>query len=557
MEKKMKKMKYIGLIVVFAALLFQGCSEDFITRTPMAAESEVTFYTDYKNLETAVIACYSQLSAMENLDLAYTICMESAGDDIEAGGKYFNELPDFTNNDLMLHDANNPRIRKFWGYNYKGVYFCNMFLKYFPSLLESGNLAQGETETLKTRIAEVKFLRAMYNFLLTQGFGGIVLLEEPMAPADFPNATRSTVKEVYQFIERDLQEAIPDLPLRSGLDDIGRASKGSAQALMAKMLLYESSYAKYKAGDDRFGAVQQRWDEALSYAETVINSGEYSLVGLNGETFNTYWGPTTNAYRYIFTVDGDNQPGNIFSSTEVFNSNYTYIQSRGQALTVWTTVRYTTETTSELGWSFMCPTQDFVALYDSLDPRRYTTVFFPWDTVNRQGGWEHADISTTSTTGYHLRKYECSAEQYWNTASGNWNGGPMDIKLIRLADVYLFAAEAAYEDGQPGVALNFLNTVRLRADMCDGIEDGIPAPIDMANFDLEDIRTERRLELTGESSRFFDIVRWGVAESLLDGRTANFGAVTIHYQSPKNDFWPIPQNDIDAVGGTLQQYQGW
>ena len=76
---------------------------------------------------------------------------------------------------------------------------------------------------------------------------------------------------------------------------------------------------------------------------------------------------------------------------------------------------------------------------------------------------------------------------------------------------------------------------------------------------MDDIRNERRLELTGEGHRFFDLVRWGIAEDVLAGSTVNQAGepVTVNYQSPKHDFFPLPQTEIDATGGSLQQYEGW
>jgi hypothetical protein len=111
-----------------------------------------------------------------------------------------------------------------------------------------------------------------------------------------------------------LLDAIEILPERGSLSpaDIGRATKGAAKALLARMYLFESSYAHYYQGDSRFANLNERWAEVLDYCTQVIESGQYHLVGSMVKHIPPGTAPNTDGFRYIFTVEGDNSPEGVF-----------------------------------------------------------------------------------------------------------------------------------------------------------------------------------------------------------------------------------------------------
>jgi hypothetical protein len=555
----MKRINILYKLVASFTVLLMGCSEDFFVTPPLAADTEASFYNSIDNLESATVACYSMLNAQGFVDHGHIMITGSiAADDMEGGGKGPNDTPSIQEIDRLLHTSQNAYFPAIWGYGYKGVYFCNQFLKYMPEL-NDGSLTDDEVATLNIRTGEIKFLRALYYFLLTQTFGGIVRLEHPVLLSELKSLKRATVKEMYELIEKDLSEAIDMLPTKANIDEVGRANKEAAQALMAKMLLYESSYAKYKAGDERFGDVQIRWAEALSFAQEVIASPNLSLPGLNGETYNTFWSPTTDAYRFIFSVDGDNNSGSIFETQDVcLLGGNGWIRERGNSLTKWTSFRqYPDENgeTQNWGWGWMAPAQKLHDIYEDGDPRIKTVFGGEGDSaLVTSGNWRPLDVSW-SPTGYNLRKYEASPAQYWDISEGEWNRGPVNERIIRLADVYLWAAEAAFENNQTDLALEYLNTVRKRADMCDGTEDGVPSQL--TSITIDDIRNERRRELAGEGDRYYDIVRWNTADEELSGLPILGGELKLDFVAKKHDFFPIPQAEIDVLNGVIKQYEGW
>ncbi|UCH15867.1 MAG: RagB/SusD family nutrient uptake outer membrane protein [Bacteroidales bacterium] len=195
--------------------------------------------------------------------------------------------------------------------------------------------------------------------------------------------------------------------------------------------------------------------------------------------------------------------------------------------------------------------------YDTLDVRLATAVARPGDSIlvwrNNEETWFPIEFGL-SPTGYYSRKFEASPEQFWADRL-DWSKGPVNVRLIRLADVYLFAAEAAFRSNDPAKALEYVNTVRERARMCGGEGSTVPAAL-AGPITFDDIIKERRMELACEGHRFWDLVRWRMAEQELDGQQLAFNITTI-YESPKNDFYPIPASEVDYMNGVLEQYEGW
>ncbi len=202
-----------------------------------------------------------------------------------------------------------------------------------------------------------------------------------------------------------------------------------------------------------------------------------------------------------------------------------------------------------MGW----PTQYHVDEYEAGDIRFETNVAAPGDSIEIADGTRWPVNFDNTATGYYLSKYELSAEQFAQAPGHGWQKSPYNHKLIRYSDVLLMAAEAAIMLGNNADATTYINMVRTRARNCGG--GTVPADL-TGTITLEQLIHERQIELAFEGRRYFDMVRWGIAEEEIDGSTTAEG-VPISYSSPKDDFQPLPQREIVTSNGNLTQHEGW
>jgi hypothetical protein len=575
------KYKIFSIALLYALnLIFTGCSEDFLETRPIAISTTETFYTDFGAVDATCTAAYGELNAREVFDKNYYMLAGSIpSDDAECGGESLNDYPIAQHFDQFNHTLNDETpLQEIWAYAYKGLRHANTALNRLETVLEIDEDA--DPLLVAQRQGEMKFLRGLYHFMLVQVFGGVPIADKEIQPSDF-ETPRATIKEVFAFIENDLKEAIPALPTKSqlGASNIGRASKGAAQALLSKVLIYESGYAENYAGDPRFGDCQLRWQEALTYAQEVINAtSEYSLVGANGERYFSWrtganTAATIDGYRWLFTTSGDNSSESVFEIQSVADG-LGYGSTHGNVLTVYQTVRNYTDGSGEIadvgGWSFNCPTQYLIAAFRNNDTRESNLNSSPGSelddprfltTVGRHGdsilidATEFVPMNTDNLpTGMIGRKFECGYDELWNLPNQPWEG-PFNVRLIRLSDVLLLAAEAAIKAGDNPAALDYVNRVRSRARACGNTN----FPQNLSAVTFEDIVHERRLELALEPHRFFDLVRWGLAYEFINGIPLEGlgGNFTVEFVIGKHEFFPLPLSEVEVSNGGLVQYDPW
>ena len=351
---------------------------------------------------------------------------------------------------------------------------------------------------------EVHFLRAFFYFELTKIFGDVPLFTTSRLTAgDSATLSRSPQSEVYALIEADLQAAISALPLEKSTN--GRATSLTAHALLGKVYLY-----------------QDKFDEAASILEPLI--GLYSLPA---DPQSTFLKGGENGPEAVYEIQHTKEStfwdwGNVAPITE---GNFGVIHHgiRGYSGPLYTS-----------GWSFNVPTQDLVDAYAAGDKRKDVAVLDieAWATstgAKYATGYEH--------TGYFNNKYIPRAGEN----NGNNPNFETNFRAIRYADVLLMAAEANNRASSPNVskAQNYLNQVRARA-----YGNSSNASSSTGTTLTQEIWDERRLELAGEGSRFFDLVRTGQAASVISGFVAG-----------KHELFPIPQTEIDV--SNLTQNPGY
>ena len=370
-------------------------------------------------------------------------------------------------------------------------------------------------EALKTRIlGEAHFIRAWFFYNLVTVFGGVPLADHVLAPSEY-NIPRADASEIWALIESDLKTAATSLPLRSGYsaEDLGRVTKGAAQALLAKSYLWQKRYA-----------------EAEAMANEVIQSNEYQLVP---------------DYASIFTQSGENNSESVFEIQYMNASGGNWGKNKANEGTF--TPVFQRARGEYGGFGFNIPTEDFVQEFFKEgfeDPRLKSTVFRVGDAMGDRG------IFTKDGTGgfpydYYPKKYFTFKTEDAPFGDPSPNGGTND-RVIRFSDVLLMHAEAAAQNGNENGARTSLNRVRARAR---GTAAGILPDITASGQTLVDaIFRERRIELGLEGHRFFDLVRTGRAQTTLG---------PLGYQEGKHNVFPVPQSQVQATNGAIRQNPGY
>ncbi|RIV17584.1 RagB/SusD family nutrient uptake outer membrane protein [Fibrisoma montanum] len=473
----------------------QSCSESFLERNPQGEEIVQDFFQSEDGAIKATNAIYAHLRAWQTHVFAFIAVSSLTSDDAEKGSDP-TDAPFMGEFDQFTMTPTNFILNDYWTGQYQGINRCNEVIQRVPEITAINT-------TLRDRlVGEARFMRAYFYFNLVRTFGGVPRVTNIVQAGD-PPQPRASREEIYQLIEQDLNAAIGVLPEKSGypVADLGRATKGAAKGLLAKVAMY-----------------QKRWADVLRLTDEIIASNEYNL--------NT-------PYERIFTEAGENSSESLF---EVQNaalpqcgggSQYAEVQSvRGQ-----------------LGWGFNVPSNDLInSAYEPGDPRREATIIFPGETL-----FDGVIINrTTPNPAYNQKAYVAQSETRSACGIGDSN---KNIRILRYADVMLMNAEAANELGNGAQAAQRLNAVRARAR---GSRTGVLP--DVAFTDQAQMRPviwrERRVELAMEHDRFWDLVRQGRAAQVLR-------AVGKNFTPGVNEVMPIPQTQIDASGGVLTQNPGY
>lgn len=499
----MKKIQINHLLAALIILLsMQACKKGFVDVKPQGQFLTENYYSDQTQAYGALVGVYDAIrknsGGFENM-----ITMMNAGsDDQFAGGGNATDgagiqgFSNYTLNSLIMPSS-------FWSDHYQGIFRANTLLAKLPKTSMDA--------TLKTRyIAEAKALRALYYFNLVRMFKNIPLLLEPLTAGNMYDVTQATPASVYTQIEKDLTEAIADLPPTvSSSTEAGRFSKGAAKALLGKVYIYDNK--------PTLAAAQ------LNEVNGPTPGGAPSIYGYKlSPSFAALWVFSNKFNSESILEVGHSSQGN--SDWGWWGSGRDEGNTVNQMVGPRSYVRLDASPTGApdipSGWSFNVFTQDF---YDAIktDPRFSATVL-DMKALKLAGKADY--IEGYQNTGYFLNKFQPRSSDV------RTGGGSLELNyqqntyIIRLADTYLLEAEALGGTGTRAQAL--LDAVRARV--------GLPSvPVSMAA-----IKAERRLELAGEGHRFFDLVRWGDAASKLASRG---------FVAGKHEIFPIPNSELQGT----------
>ncbi len=421
---------------------------------------------------------------------------EIASDNTIAGGESVTDTEGLHQIDQMNHGGVNNELRSVFRWNYAGITRANYILEYKDNIDFPGK---------DHLIAEARFLRAFYYFELVKFFGDIPLVvDQRLGVEEVSKLPRTSAADVYAQIEEDLIYAASILDVSNVVK--GKATKGAALALLGKAYLY-----------------QNKWTDAASAFDEIINNNWYTLIP---------------DYADLFSVTNEN------NSETVFDVQYSGLEGgsygclvclEGNAGPGFQGVRQYNGPVYGDGNSYNLPTQNLYDFFPANDSRRDYTILDIDAFIAAQANPQSISyaIGAGGHTGYYNNKY--IKRQGEIGLPDNDLTSPVNYRVIRYADVLLMSAEANFQNGNSSLAEQYINEVRARAGVAS-----------MSGITIDDIYNERRLELSCEGHRFFDLVRTNKASSSIDG-----------FSSGTHELFPIPQIEIDLAGGNWSQNPGY
>ncbi|MFL5741275.1 MAG: RagB/SusD family nutrient uptake outer membrane protein [Flavisolibacter sp.] len=479
-------------------VMMGSCKKDFITIQPQGQFLTDNYYTNRDQAYAGLVAAYDVMrknaGGFENM-----ITMMNAGsDDNYAGGGGPTDgigIQSFSN--FTINPNTVPR--SFWSDHYQGIFRTNILLQKLPNIpMDAGEKARFT--------AEMKALRATYYFNLVRMFRNVPLLLQPVGANDIYNVTQSPPAAVYAQIEKDLNEAIPNLPSSVVLStEAGRFTKVAAQAQLGKVYLYDNKKSEAAA---MLAQVNGTPGQPNQYGNRLLP--KFSDLWVFTNKFNA-----ESLLECVHTNQSNADWGFWGSSADEGNTAVQMVGPRS-----YQKVGPNAPDIYPSGWSFNPWTQDFYDLIKN-DPRFSSTVL---DLKALAAAGEARYIEGYMNTGYFLYKMIPRRSDIRTGGGAVELNFQMNDYIIRLADTYLLEAEALGGTGARAQAL--LDAVRARV--------GLPS----VPVSLDAIKTERRLELAGEGHRFFDLVRWGDAPAKLGSRG---------FQAGKNEVFPIPAQELQGT----------
>lgn len=513
MAYKIYKNLSLSLFCGAALLMTSGCQKFLDTERQGAYTAENYPYPGGSGpYDQFVFGAYNDLRSYSVHVDAFVVATSIRSDDADKGSTPADGGASVAEMENFPVTSSNGRCNSLWTGYYGLINKCNSAIINIDTLQ---SIVATEEIKLQSK-AEARYLRGYAYFMLVRFFGNIPKIDTIYADVTAqPVVRQSSPAEIYAFIEEDLQFAAQYLPDSWDPKFAGRVTKGAANGMLAKVYL-----------------TQKKWSQAAAAAQAVMSSGQYNL---------------SVDYTKIFSEEGENSRESVFEVQATATSSIP--TANGIQYASLQGVRGTGSW--DLGWGWNVPSDLLDAAYEAGDPRKGRTILYS-STSGQQNTTIYGETMPVYPSQVPNPRYNhkvLSNPQLRNTISrGSWW---MNVRILRYADVVLMYAEAQNELGQPDLALPALNSVRARARR--GAAAGVLP--DVTTLDQSALRSaihhERRIELAMEHDRFFDLVRWGVAEERLHA------AGKTNFQNSRDVLLPIPQAQIDLSRGALVQNPGY
>lgn len=512
------KAKIFSIFLVLTLSIGVGC-DDKLDLPPLGELNSDTFYKTVEDFEAASLGPYSSLLNFyyDQNGLGSYNGIEYPSDDTRHGDQGVN------NNNDFIWLPNNGDFAWLYAESYKGIMRANVILNELP------NSEMNEQEKARFE-SEAKFIRAYLYFFLANNWGNPPLVSELITSLEGAQIGNSQPGEVLNLVEQDLIFAKNNLPDSWTGTDVGRATKGAAQALLGKVYLYRENYP-----------------QAAIELNAVVASGAYSLLENFEDNFSESFENNQESLFEIQFTRGD------FNTWLPVDFGLEDNQNVGHAGTGRAIVYRAScflgncaPGANGQGYGRMHAAKNLQLAFEVGDPRMKSSIFIQGDAY-----FGDEFDSLWSITGSTPSKYLLDYISYDQP-----NAGSNNERVIRLADVYLMAAEAELlGNSNVAKAAEYVNIVRKRADPTSLILAPRSASSSSEAM-LEFIMHERRVELAFEGHRYADLVRWHNAGIINIPEDIDFG-------NPGNQNWketyllkPYPQRELDLVK-TLSQNPGY
>ena len=577
-------MKKIFQYILVAVSLFSATScDNFIEVEP---EGVIDEQLAMENPDKMVTAAYSMLG-----DCWYTYPFnlwpygDVASDDCLKGGSGTTDTGYHPMEIWSTMTSTPGEFDELWYRLYCAISRCNRAL---VSVAEYGEGKLG-AETAKQRDAEVRFLRAHFYFKLLTMFRQIPWIDEEVYKNNAQEQTRNdefTYEELFQKIIDDFKVAYDVLPAEQ--QDGGRVNKIAAASYLAKCYLTLAWGDGYEATNGVNHINQDYMKKVVEYTD-VVKSSKYGYLEDFGDIFLPEY---KNSKESIFAVQ----------CSDYKEDNTTFGRAN------WSNMLNGCWGIWSCGWDFHKPSQNLVSAFktkDGLpdfdnfdktidypingvptaqkwDPRLFHTVGMPTFPYKYEESYTLTkdNSRTPNTYGYYTSLKEVPQRSKGETFNSPWQAFDMNDYVFRYSDVMLMRAEALIETGKLEEARTIINDIRQRAK--NSVAKHIQYAADQCEIALypdtyfkdketarKCLQWERRLELAMENGRYFDLRRWGIASKTLnayfetekndvyDGQTYAQYLKDAHYTPGKNEFYPVPYNQLYYVPGLYSQNKGY
>ena len=561
------KKKYLSLLAA-CSFLFAGCS-DFLDMNPNGILDEESV-SGVEQLDKLVISAYSMLGN-DHYDIPFNLWPYGnvRSDDAYKGGRDESDIQDFhfyeTSSNIT---ANFGEPDGLW-------YNCYIAISRANNALRSlNNVSEQDFPNKKIRIGECRFIRGHFYFLLKVLFKSIPYIDETVAIEDYGTISNIALSndELWQKIADDFKAAYDNLPESQGTD-VGRANKYSAAAYLAKTYLYKAYRQDEKHNVTEINAEDLK--QVLTFSNEVMSS-DYGLE--DDFAYNFLPGSYENGKESLFAIQHSTDDGTLYGRLNFsdalnvpmkFSGSCDFQKPSQNLVNAYKTVNGLPEFSDY-------NKADYNANTDKVDPRLYHTVALPGVPYkyDKKNIFDESWTRNKAVYGlYSSLKENVALNDPSSVLIDPFRANTKNKIVIRYADVVLMRAEALIELDREKEALPLINEIRERAKKSTGLIDyaenvDIALYVDNVNcnwtkpYAREALRWERRLELAMESQRFFDMVRWGIADSVINTfykeeapkRTYYEDA---HFEKNRAEYVPIPQQQINFSKQVYKQNYGY